>query len=228
MNGLNVLSEDQDKVLKALELIKDSELKRKLIETLIRDNSETPKIIEAPYQLSEVLNRFQQSNTKETPVSISDLKREVNFLKSEISDIKQNNSNLSRRLTLLETKFSDKDNNLIKDKNLIEESTSNEEYLHLLNQVTSQKWFVKITLVIDKNFILKDEIALIDSGADLNCIKEGIIPTKARPAQMNNEYLELCKKEINLISKVLRQLLLLELKRWLYLLQRPSPSRDQT
>jgi hypothetical protein len=33
-------------------------------------------------------------------------------------------------------------------------------------------------LIVNKEFILKDEIALVDSGADLNCIQEGIIPTK--------------------------------------------------
>lgn len=44
--------------------------------------------------------------------------------------------------------------------------------------MTSQKWFVRITLVINRNFILENEVALIDSGADLNCLQEGIIPTK--------------------------------------------------
>ena len=39
-----------------------------------------------------------------------------------------------------------------------------------------QKWRVKIALKIGKSFH-KDFSALIDSGADLNCIREGLIPT---------------------------------------------------
>jgi hypothetical protein len=50
--------------------------------------------------------------------------------------------------------------------------------LNIIERVTSQKWFIKITLIVNKVFVLKDEIALIDNGADLNCIQEGIIPTK--------------------------------------------------
>jgi hypothetical protein len=60
MNGLNVLTEEQDKTLKILESIPDNNLRRKMIEFLIKDNSkrEAPQIIEAPYQISEVLSRF--------------------------------------------------------------------------------------------------------------------------------------------------------------------------
>ena len=32
--------------------------------------------------------------------------------------------------------------------------------------------------MIKPNFIIKDDIALVDSGADMNCIQEGLIPTK--------------------------------------------------
>ena len=46
-----------------------------------------------------------------------------------------------------------------------------------MDQVINQKWYARITLVIAKEFIITIE-ALIDSGADLNCVSEGIIPTK--------------------------------------------------
>ena len=75
-------------------------------------------------------------------------------------------------MTLLETKSSDNIGDIKED------NSDSIEYLNLLDQVTSQKWFVKITLVINRDFILENEIALIDSGADMNCIQEGIIPTK--------------------------------------------------
>ena len=39
-----------------------------------------------------------------------------------------------------------------------------------------QKWYSKIKITIH-NFEL-ELIALIDTGADLNCIQEGLLPTK--------------------------------------------------
>ena len=50
-------------------------------------------------------------------------------------------------------------------------------FLNIIDNVTFQKWYINISIVIDKDFILKD-IALVDSGADINCIKEGLVPTK--------------------------------------------------
>ena len=47
---------------------------------------------------------------------------------------------------------------------------------HCLKKIISHKWYSKINLIIkDKIFEL---VALIDSGADLNCIQEGLIPTQ--------------------------------------------------
>lgn len=40
-----------------------------------------------------------------------------------------------------------------------------------------QKWHVKVNLKINKSFH-QPFIALVDSGADLNCIQEGLIPTQ--------------------------------------------------
>ena len=42
--------------------------------------------------------------------------------------------------------------------------------------VQKQRWYIKITLKINLDF-QSTFIALIDSGADLNCIQEGLIPT---------------------------------------------------
>ena len=39
----------------------------------------------------------------------------------------------------------------------------------VIDRVIFQKWHTEITLVINKEFSLT-EIALIDSGADMNCI----------------------------------------------------------
>lgn len=45
-----------------------------------------------------------------------------------------------------------------------------------MDRITYQKWNKEITLVIKEDFIVKT-ITLIDSGADMNCIREVLIPT---------------------------------------------------
>ena len=40
-----------------------------------------------------------------------------------------------------------------------------------------QKWYTKVTLVVHKKFSLT-VVALVDSGADMNCIQKGLIPSK--------------------------------------------------
>ena len=46
-----------------------------------------------------------------------------------------------------------------------------------MDQVINQKWYARITLVIAKEFVITIE-ALIDLGADLNCVSESIVPSK--------------------------------------------------
>ena len=47
-------------------------------------------------------------------------------------------------------------------------------FLHVLTQITSKKYFIKITLVFLDDFQV-DTIILFDTSADLNCTKEGIV-----------------------------------------------------
>ena len=54
---------------------------------------------------------------------------------------------------------------------------SSEKFLETINRINFQKWHSKVKIVISKDFEF-EAIALIDSGADLNCIQEGIIPSK--------------------------------------------------
>ncbi|GAV92387.1 Peptidase_A3 domain-containing protein, partial [Cephalotus follicularis] len=50
-------------------------------------------------------------------------------------------------------------------------------FINLIERITYQKWHVNITVTIQDSFKLQT-IALIDSGAQMNCIQEGLIPTK--------------------------------------------------
>ena len=64
------------------------------------------------------------------------------------------------------------------DPPLLEKDDDNKQnFLNLIDRVIFQKWHIEITLVINKEFSLT-KIALIDLGADMNCIQERLIPLK--------------------------------------------------
>ena len=55
---------------------------------------------------------------------------------------------------------------------------ASEDFDNFVNTITiieKQRWYTKITLKIDPDYP-STFIAVIDSGADLNCIQEGLIP----------------------------------------------------
>ena len=64
-----------------------------------------------------------------------------------------------------------------------------------------QKWYTEIILVVHKEFSLTI-VALVDSGADMNCIQEGLIPSKYyestvdRLTQANGDRLKISNKLI--------------------------------
>ena len=51
------------------------------------------------------------------------------------------------------------------------------EGIFSIEKLIYQKWYIRISLVTGNEYVL-DTIALVDSGADMNCIKEGLIPFK--------------------------------------------------
>ena len=44
-------------------------------------------------------------------------------------------------------------------------------------EVTTRKWIINVTIKIKNDFILETTV-LFDTGENLNCIREGLIPTK--------------------------------------------------
>lgn len=43
-----------------------------------------------------------------------------------------------------------------------------------LNRIITQKWYVEVQIVVNQEFSFTSE-ALVDSGADLNCLAEGLV-----------------------------------------------------
>ena len=52
-----------------------------------------------------------------------------------------------------------------------------DKFLNIIDIMVFQKWYTKITLVVHKELSLT-VVLLVDSGADMNCIQEGFIPSK--------------------------------------------------
>ena len=67
--------------------------------------------------------------------------------------------------------------NLENQKEVLSNETNEEfeTFVHSMTIVQKQRWYTKITLKINPNY-QATLVALIDSGADLNCIQEGLIP----------------------------------------------------
>ena len=92
---------------------------------------------------------------------------EIKQIKSQIDELKLYTQNMDARIANLENQ-----------KETLTNQTS-EELETFVNSMTieqKQRWYTKITFKINPDF-QSSFIALIDSGADLNCIQEGLIPT---------------------------------------------------
>ena len=104
---------------------------------------------------------------KQEPATLKDLQEEIKQIKSQIDELKIFTQNIDVRLT-----------NLEHQKEVLTDETNEdlETFVHSMTIVQKQRWYTKITLKINPNY-KATFIALIDSGADLNCIQEGLIPT---------------------------------------------------
>ena len=60
--------------------------------------------------------------------------------------------------------------------NIPENEAPQEQFLYTISEVIIQKWYSIVKTVV--NDFSTNAVALIDSGANQNCISEGIIPTK--------------------------------------------------
>jgi len=60
--------------------------------------------------------------------------------------------------------------------NISETEIPTKQFMQTISKITFQKWFSIVTLVVED--FSTNTVALIDSGADVNCIKKGIVPTK--------------------------------------------------
>ena len=125
---------------------------------------------------------MKQDRVDIKPVTLQNLMTEAKMVKQEIKDIKEDNStyineqNIVELINLKELSTPMIDLSSLED-DILDNDNNKQKILSLIDRVIFQKWHTEITLVINKEFSLT-EIALIDSGADMNCIQEGLIPFK--------------------------------------------------
>lgn len=124
--------------------------------------------------MSEVFDKMKTDK----PITLQDLRGEINTLKIEISQLKMG----IEVLELIDE--NNKDNSDIEEENLkLFEDTefqlgeTSQEYLNIIEQTISRQYVLKIKIIINQEFAF-ETLALVDIGAYRTIIREGLIPTK--------------------------------------------------
>lgn len=133
-----------------------------------------------PFSFDEISNRFK----KETPVTTQDLQVEIKQIKQDIKE-------LQFQVQLL-TQIEQENTSQLPTNDLegTSEPVHTTEYIATISHIRYQRWYTYVYLHIHNEYKF-ESIALVDSGANQNCIREGLIPT---------EYFEKTKEELSSAS----------------------------
>ena len=105
----------------------------------------------------------------------SDLKEEIRKLKIAIQKQESRIGEVHDNESESELETTDSDNS---QKEIELTNQNQDQFISMLNKVVYQKWYIKINIIINQQYTIRDVNALVDSGADLNCIQEGLVPTR--------------------------------------------------
>ncbi|KAH9768959.1 hypothetical protein KPL71_011812 [Citrus sinensis] len=211
LKKINVLTKDQETFLELVKHISDPNLQKEYLDKLLKtldfnkaETSRVPIVKKNSYDLTQILDK---KKTKKMIPNIQDLQKEIKEIKSEIRDLKEKQKSDSDIIQLLlqrqlqdnsdNESSPDIDGDDIKGENI--ESVP-KDFLFVLKQITTRKYLIKVTLIFSDDFAM-DAIALFDTGADLNCIREDIVPkrfhekTKERLSAANNSKLNVSSKK---------------------------------
>jgi hypothetical protein len=195
---LTKTEEHEDMLLKLISQIENPELKEEYLQKLkkfMTRKEKTPST--SKISLEETLERFSKPKTKVVTISdlqceISNIKNDIVELKKEINVLKTNNKALEQEILLTKLKSSfpecNSDNEDAKTANSESSEHTNEvrsdnmfpndfQAISLLNKVFPPKWYTKVHIIVAKDYSF-DALALMDTGADLNCIQEGLVPSR--------------------------------------------------
>ena len=163
---VNMLTTDQELLIEMIDQIEDKEAKKKYIRKVLEQQNSKPKPMTNLSNAYQIKDIFQYYKNQE-PATLQDLQEEIKQIKVQIEEIKSFTQNIYFRLTTIENQ---------KEVLASETNEDLEPFVHSMTMVQKQRWYTKINLKINPDY-QSIFIALIDSGADLNCIQEGLIPT---------------------------------------------------
>ena len=180
-------------VINSVNTLVKGEENEKLIIQLI-NQSQNPKLQKDKKQKStisfqETLKRLNKKKSKD--LTVNDLQHEIYIVKQETGKLKHNNKSDNNHIKPKMIMLKDDKSNSKHDKHKDGDESSqqallskkgiddvfNNSQLALVNKIIPPKWFTKVKIVVshDYHFVV---IAMIVSGADMNCIQEGLIPSK--------------------------------------------------
>ncbi|KAH1188242.1 hypothetical protein GmHk_U059792 [Glycine max] len=173
---INTLTREQDLLFEAINSIPDPQEKKVFLEKLKKTLEVKPRqkdfITNNKFDVSNILKRLENSSTK--PTTIQDLQTEINNLKREVKELRQQQEIHQIILSQLE-EDSDSESANNSEENQ-PENLEDDMFMGLINKIKIQKFYINIKIIIN-DFIL-ETMALFGTGADSNCILEGLIPTK--------------------------------------------------
>jgi hypothetical protein len=181
--GVMTKEEEQEELLLDLiSKIENHELKRQYLEKLRKLLTKREVAKSKSPEVS--LNTLKRFNKPKKQITINDLQLEVNQIKSEIKILKEENQELKQDVNLLKIEHklksaaSSHNDSEAKPEPKPEDTTSQfeENCLSIINRIHIRKWYSKVKIKI-QDFELS-VVVLINTGADLNCIQEGLVPTK--------------------------------------------------
>ena len=137
--------------------------------------------------MEKIYNRFTKSNKE---VTVNDLQKEIKETKSKVRSLEQEVTILRVDHNLFDQRLKHLENNshqgneegttfqnpsdeevdeIVNPTAKMVQEESSEKFLETICRINFQKWHSKVRIVISREFEF-EVIALIDSGADLNCI----------------------------------------------------------
>ncbi|KAL5134611.1 polyprotein [Glycine soja] len=173
---INTLTREQDLLFEAINSIPDPQEKKVFLEKLKKTLEVKPRqkdfITNNKFDVSNILKRLENSSTK--PTTIQDLQTEINNLKREVKELRQQQEIHQIILSQLE-EDSDSESANNSEENQ-PENLEDDMFMGLINKIKIQIFYINIKIIIN-DFVL-ETTTLFDTKADSNCILEGLIPTK--------------------------------------------------
>ncbi|KAI5327704.1 hypothetical protein L3X38_027100 [Prunus dulcis] len=181
MKSISVLTKQEEQEELLIDLIckvENPELKAEYLKKFRKLlTQEGPSQSPPPQKIS--LNTTLERFSRKRDITLHDLHSEVKLIKKEIVDLKQLSQKLqTENYEIRQDLIALKPGSISSQSptNSDDESLNPEQALCLVKRINFKKWYVRVTIFVDQFEFTT--VALLDSGADLNCIQEGLIPTK--------------------------------------------------